>query len=345
MIIAGIDEAGYGPLLGPLVVSATAFELDGLPLPIDTEDIPCLWRLLRAAVAKKAPAKKGRLLIADSKVVRALVDGNKLLERGVLAFLRSYQQCTVPVATAAPESLTVAGLLEILGCPNHDLTAHPWYSPGDLPVPWLAEPGDLAIAANMLADAMGRAKIKTVAMRTAVVSEKAFNRLLEGTHNKASALVSITLSHIYHLHNAFGHQGLLIGVDKQGGRDHYTSLLLQSFPEAQLKVLLESSTASTYLLTENPRNVPGGPTAPGRRTLICFREKGESVFLPTALASMICKYLRELCMHSFNAWWCGNITGLRPTAGYYQDGERWLLDVAPHLQRLGIAREMLVRIR
>jgi hypothetical protein len=60
---------------------------------------------------------------------------------------------------------------------------------------------------------------------------------------------------------------------------------------------------------------------------------------------MLCKYLRELCMHSFNSWWCGQIQGLRPTAGYYLDGSRWLTDVEPHLVRLGISREALVRVR
>ena len=70
-----------------------------------------------------------------------------------------------------------------------------------------------------------------------------------------------------------------------------------------------------------------------------------AAFLPTALASMMCKYLREVCMYSFNSWWCGQIAGLRPTAGYYQDGSRWLLDVEPHLTRLGIQRQALVRIR
>ena len=83
-----------------------------------------------------------------------------------------------------------------------------------------------------------------------------------------------------------------------------------------------------------------------RRTVIHFREKGEAAFMPTALASMLCKYLRELCMHSFNAWWCNQIAGLRPTAGYYQDGSRlWLMDVEPHLGRLGVKRETLVRVR
>jgi hypothetical protein len=332
MIIAGIDEAGYGPLLGPMVVSAAALELEGVPMTEEPEAVPCLWRLLKAAVAKKVPVRKGRLLIADSKVVHNRADGNKHLERGVLAFLRTEKM------ESAADELTASALLERLGCTNHELTSHPWYAPHNLALPWLADTGDVAIATNMLSAAMRNAKVRTRALRTAVVSERLYNRLVANTNNKASALISITFTHLYHLHQAFGHLGLVVGIDKQGGRDHYTALLLRSFPDAQLKVLHESPEASNYLLHESSA---AGP----RRTLIQFREKGETAFLPTALASMLCKYLRELCMHSFNAWWCNQITGLQPTAGYYQDGTRWLLDVEPHLPRLGIRRDMLVRVR
>lgn len=332
MILAGIDEAGYGPLLGPLVVSATAFDIKGAPAPLEIDALPCLWKLLKSAVAKKSPAKKGRLLIADSKVVHNLTDGDKLLERGVLAFLR----CSLAQDSAHPA--TLAALLDSCACPNHELAHHPWYAPHTDTLPWLADPGDLAISSNMLAAALASANVRPLALRTAVVSERHFNRLVGGTNNKASALVSITLAHLYHLHTAYGHLGLVVGIDKQGGRDHYTALLLQSFPDAQLKVLLESEGASSYLLSEPS---PLGP----RTTVIHFREKSERHFLPTALASMLCKYLRQLCMHSFNTWWCSQISGLKPTAGYYLDGSRWLLDVEPHLPRLGIPREALVRIR
>ena len=338
MIIAGIDEAGYGPILGPLVVSATAFGVPG-PMPDVSDALPCLWQLLKAAVAKKTPVRKGRLLVADSKIVHNLTEGDKLLERGVLAFMRTLPAPAAAPATPAPPALTAQALMGLLGCTNHELPSHPWYAPHALRLPWLADPGDLAIATNMLQSALARANVQTLSMRTAVVSERLYNRLVGQTNNKASALVSITLTHLYHLHQAYGHLGLVVGVDKQGGRDHYTSLLLQTFPDAQLKVLLESDIASSYLLHE------AGPNGSSRRTLIHFREKGETAFLPTALASMVCKYLRELCMHSFNTWWCSQIAGLKPTAGYHQDGSRWLLDVEPHLPRLGIAREMLVRIR
>jgi hypothetical protein len=337
MIIAGIDEAGYGPLLGPLVVSATAFELEGVALEVGGEAAegggPCLWKLLKGAVAKKAPAKKGRLLVTDSKIVHHLAEGTKLLERGVLAFLRS-----MAVEGGEVTELTAGHLMERLACVDHELEAHPWYAPREVGIPWLAEAGDLAIATNMLMGAMAGAKVKTACMRTAVVSEKRFNRLVEGTNNKASALVSLTLTHLYHLHHAYGHRGLMVGIDKQGGRDHYTGVLLQYFPEAQLRVLVESAKGSSYLLVE-------GSAQGERRTVVHFREKGDSAFFPTALASMVCKYLRELCMHSFNGWWCGKIEGLRPTAGYYGDGTRWLGDVEPHFERLAVRREMLVRIR
>lgn len=332
MILAGIDEAGYGPLLGPLVVSASAFEVPGALAPDEPESFPCLWKLLRGVLAKSPQKAKTRLLIADSKIVHNLTDGGKLLERGVLTMLRCLH------GQVDPGTLCAGTLLELLGCEAQGLPEHPWYAGYNPPLPYLCDPADLGITTNMVSGAMQRAGVRPVCMRSALISERVFNRLVGATQNKASALVSITLSHLYFLHTQYGHLGLVVGIDKQGGRDHYTTLLLQAFPEAQLRVLEETGESSVYLLTEN---TPAGL----RRTLLSFREKGESRAMPTALASMICKYLRELFMHGFNAWWCQQIPQLRPTAGYYGDGTRWLLEVEPHLPRLGIQREHLVRCR
>ena len=333
MIIAGIDEAGYGPLLGPLVVSRSALEIpsaaDASP-PLTIAELPDLWKMLQAAVAKK-PDKKSRLLIADSKVVHHLTDGSKLLERGVLAFTRAH------FPDFLPADYTGQRLLALLSCANHQLADHPWYDGTICPLPLWCDAGDLSIATNILTAALARTQIKIAALRTALVSEGAFNQLVTTTQNKASALLTLTLQHLYFLHTHFGCApgGLVVGVDKQGGRDHYTALLLRNFPDTQLKVLTEGDeNGSSYLLTDD-----------SRRTVIHFREKAESHFLPTALSSMICKYLREMCMECFNDWWGERIPDLKATAGYYQDGTRWLSDVTPHLARLGIRREQLVRIR
>ncbi len=326
MIIAGIDEAGYGPLLGPMVVSATAFDLPDAAFDAALDgQVPCLWKLLQAAVARKAPIKKGRVLVADSKIVHAQRDGLKLLERGVLAFARAAGLCG--------EDLTDRALVELLGGPEHGLNHHPWYGAA-VAVPSLADPGDLSIAANMVGTALASSGVTVACLRTRVVSESLFNQMVSATQNKATAAVAVTLSHLLHLHTHFGDRGLVVGIDKQGGRDFYRDLLLRWFPDAQLKVLNESAKSSGYILREGPRH-----------TLVYFREKGDRGWFATALASMICKYLRELCMHAFNAWWCGRVEGLRPTAGYYGDGTRWLMEVEPHLIRLGIERAGFVRCR
>jgi len=57
-----------------------------------------------------------------------------------------------------------------------------------------------------------------------------------------------------------------------------------------------------------------------------FSVRGESR-LPVALASMTAKYVRELSMAAFNAWWCGRVEDLAPTAGYPLDAARWRRDV------------------
>ncbi len=78
--IIGIDEAGYGPNLGPFVMTSVACRV---PDPCHDTN---LWRLLRPVVRQGADADDGRLLIDDSKIVYT-ARGLAGLERGVWAAL------------------------------------------------------------------------------------------------------------------------------------------------------------------------------------------------------------------------------------------------------------------
>jgi hypothetical protein len=77
---------------------------------------------------------------------------------------------------------------------------------------------------------------------------------------------------------------------------------------------------------------------------IAFQAKGES-HLPTALASMASKYLRELAMAALNAFWSARVPGLRRTAGYPNDALRFKTDIASVQSELGIDDRMLWRAK
>ena len=79
MVILGTDEAGYGPNLGPLVVSLTTWHTP-------SEEMTPLF----------APLKNAKILIGDSK---KLYHGGSLatLETGVLVPLRSLQKIIPPI--------------------------------------------------------------------------------------------------------------------------------------------------------------------------------------------------------------------------------------------------------
>ena len=68
-------------------------------------------------------------------------------------------------------------------------------------------------------------------------------------------------------------------------------------------------------------------------------------FLPTALASMTAKYLRELSMRAFNEFWCAHVPDLRPTAGYPSDSRRFRQAIADKQRELRIDDHAIWRNR
>jgi hypothetical protein len=75
-----------------------------------------------------------------------------------------------------------------------------------------------------------------------------------------------------------------------------------------------------------------------------FQVNGER-FMPTALASMTAKYLRELSMRAFNEFWRTHLPDIKPTAGYYRDAWRFKKEISAKQQELGIDEHMLWRAR
>ena len=79
MILVGIDKAGYGPILGPLVVSASAFEL-----PAARADA-CPWKMRQRSTCRTTSVRESGIAIQDGKKLHHRKQGLARLERSVLS--------------------------------------------------------------------------------------------------------------------------------------------------------------------------------------------------------------------------------------------------------------------
>lgn len=316
-VLVGIDEAGYGPTLGPLVVAATAWHL---PLKHVASD---LWELLDEAVSRTAERSARRLVVGDSKQVYDRKRGIHTLERTVLAF----------AAQAEVRARTLAEFLQALGTAVP--AAHlPWYADLAIALPRDAARSACTGAAVLLHGALVRKQIRCLGMRAEVLTEDVYNEQVSRTRNKHLVVLEAVLRLIDWAGRLMPAEDLHVHVDRLGGRVDYRPALMQAFPQRHLHVEQVGDALSRYRLA-----------AARTDWFVQFAVDGDQQQLPIALASMLAKYVREVMMECFNAYWCQRSPALRATAGYYRDAERFLQDIGPLLAAGGPPTRDFVRSR
>ena len=323
----GVDEAGFGPNLGPLVVTATAWTVES-PVAggrIDHGDDEDLYRRLEHVVSREPVGSDERIAICDSKRLYKPGGGLSDLERPVLSLGN----------IAGLETSSWRRLLDSLdtyGASCRDEL--PWYQDYDANLPLDTAADEIARDERQLREGLARSQISVRAIRSALVHPREFNRLTHRFDSKGAALTHITLQLVNAvLESQSDRLPATIVCDKHGGRNKYAAQLQEHFPERLVLVRHEGRAESHY--------VTG---AEGERLSFYFRAKGES-FLPSALASMVSKYARELCMRALNTFWVSHQPGLKPTAGYPVDAKRFKSEIADVQRRLTIDDELLWRAR
>ncbi|MGL4594127.1 MAG: hypothetical protein ACRCUY_05305 [Thermoguttaceae bacterium] len=325
MIHIGTDEAGYGPNLGPLIISATAWNGDA-------ERLSVLSQKLRDV----------GLPFADSKTLYHSGGSLSELEQGIHAAL--YLLGSEP--TNFGELLQyISGdtSLNSLSVTHADSLERRF---DDVEIPYSVPRNIICEKAKLLQKCLSESDVHLLALKSRIIYPAEFNHLIDMTNSKGTLLSESTVQLIQNMMKQITEmaenqinlslskrQEVVIWCDKHGGRNKYANLLYQFFPDNLVQVIRESRAESVYRLSNF-----------GVSDEWHFEAKGES-HLPIALASMLSKYIRELSMLQFNRFWQTHLPNLRETAGYPEDAKRFRCDIVETQKKLGISDSILWRNR
>lgn len=312
-IVIGMDEAGYGPNLGPLVVSLTCWEVPGDPRQFD------FWTALDDVVAQSPKRGDSRLHVADSKQVYSPAKGLKRLERSVLS----------AAGLAGISAGSLKALWEAIAVKRESIgEAEPWFEKHDLPLPSEEHSESFDGLVERWKKSCEQSQIRLRTLRSDIVLTERFNQMTRAS-NKSMALSRISLRLLREVWDPDSSEPVLIVADKHGGRNRYDELLAEILDGRMILRGEEGKERSTYRVGN---------------TEIRFQMQAESHF-PVALASMFSKYFRELSMHLFNRFWQAHLPHLKATKGYPVDAKRFRREIAETQTALGIHDDVLWRER
>ncbi len=319
----GIDEAGYGPNLGPLVMTSVACRM---PKELAGND---LWDVLKEAVRRHSEPVDHRFVVDDSKLVYSTAIGVGGLETAVWSVLTSARL------------KALATLQEYLNWVSpssaDELQQEAWYT-GKTRVPFVQEISSYQEAVERFARACGNRGILFGPIHSVVICPPRFNQLLNQWNSKG-AILGLGLSELLLRGlTAPAQEGngkeepIDFVIDKHGGRNCYFAMLQQALGEQMVVAHEEGMNRSSYSVC-------------GKGIRFTFQPRADAEHFCVALASMASKYLRELFMVEFNQFWQSHLPELTPTAGYPGDSVRYYKAIQPVAKRLGIARKALWRRR
>ena len=323
MILIATDEAGYGPKLGPLVISASVWKL--------TKQCQTDRQIQEAFAVLREPfdIDGSQVVVDDSKAVFKPASAGNQASGG-------YRKLQAVVAAGSIWSrLSEQHLRLIQDLAGEDITAVE-------SVPWLR--GILSQTIDVqpyraLVDHWNRAPVSLQLLQSRFITAAQFNRICDRGLNKSDLLSSVTLQLVKQIIDRVEmHREKEISVwcDRHGGRRYYAGILQATFDSTLVRVVHESKTESTYRVPYR-----------GTEFSIRFRVKGDSL-TPVAYSSIVSKYLREKAMESLNQYFVAgdqSSRSIRPTAGYPVDADRFLGEISSTIQSEGISLDQLVRNR
>jgi ribonuclease HII len=317
-IIAGIDEAGYGPTLGPFVLSKVVMEI-----PDEYHHETNIWHILKDAISEKIQKRGNRIIVGDSKKLYQQKTGLKMLEEAVLSFVWH---------TKGPVR-KFTDLLKLFTDYNEGvLDKYPWYNGKDLDLPVASNVSAIMNYEDILKETTISRDVSILDIKCHFLCVSEINRQIALNGNKSLLLFNSCVTHLKEIFELYGEHKPKVLIDKHGGRNYYEKLLTHYFKGCKVDSIVEGNQLSTYNIKNETNKMD-----------VSFIVGADSKYFPTALASMFSKYIRELFIKLFNAFWQEKIRDIKSTAGYPEDARRFLSQIHNVRSELNICDDILIR--
>ena len=238
-IIAGIDEAGYGPKIGPLVMTAVVMEL-----PAGCGHETDIWHLLKEAISDTIQKRGKRIVVNDSKKTFSQKSGLRILEETVLSFIWSIRGRVT----------RFSDLLRLLS--NHDedvFDKYPWYKGKDINLPVASNVSSLLQFADSIKKSIRQQNVNFHEFKSIFLCVHEINREIQCDRNKALLLFNNSLQHLKEIFHCFGEQEPRVLIDKHGGRNYYHQLLTKGFTGYSVNTISEGRCESTYTILDEKK--------------------------------------------------------------------------------------------